>query len=150
MWYSILSADPIPHLLTFVMLAYAAAEDARCLHIPGVCSTVIMLSAAKIHLKAFFLIAALWLLMILFVSIFALPLPMGTGDAKLLAALAFSYGINICTAFFAIASVLSGAFALFLVIRTRINNKALPKALPFAPFIAAAFSLLLPCLISVI
>lgn len=127
--------------LTIAALLFASAEDLKKLHIPDACFVLIIAVSGKLRIRDGITVAALWLGMTILVSLFDLPVPIGMGDAKLLAALAVSFGLNICAYIFAFAAMLSGIYAAFLFLRAKFSARNAPRALPFAPFILAGFVL---------
>lgn len=127
--------------LTFAALIFASAEDLKRFHIPDACFILIMVLSGKFRLRDGVVVAALWFGMVVIVSFLNLPVPIGAGDAKLLTALAVSFGLDFTGYTFAFAAVASGLFSLILLLRSKLRNSALPAAIPFAPFITAGFAL---------
>ena len=130
---------------TIAVLLFASAEDLKNFQIPDVCSVLIIALSGKFRIRAGLIMAALWLVMIIFVSLFNLPVPIGMGDAKLFTALAVSFGLVFSFYTFAFASILSGVFAVFLILRAKYSAKETPEFIPFAPFITAGFVLTVLC-----
>ena len=84
-------------------------------------------------------ILCLWLVSALLCTLFRKPLPMGMGDAKLVAAAAFVLGGRLLSALLA-ASLLAGLWCALLLAAGRIEKR---DRIPFGPFLVIGFLLYL-------
>lgn len=127
--------------LTLLVLLLASAEDMKHLLISNAFAVLIMIFCGKPQVLDGIVVLLIWFISVLFVSLFNLPLPFGAGDAKLLAALAFSFGLSCCFKTFAIAAVLSGTAAILILFIFKVLKLQKPEEIPFAPFITAGFAI---------
>lgn len=127
--------------VTIAALLLASAADMKNLLIPDICPVLIALFCGKPQIAEAAIIMLIWFVSVLFVSIFSLPVPIGAGDAKLFAALTFSFGIRNLAKIFAAASLLSGIAAVICLIVFGFLKVRMPRELPFAPFITAGFAI---------
>lgn len=127
--------------ITLLILLLASAEDMKHLLIPNAFAVLIMIFCEKPQIIDGAAVFLIWLISVLFVSLFNLPVPFGAGDAKLLAALAFSFGLSCCFKTFALATVLSGIAAAIILLIAKLFKYPKPTELPFAPFITAGFAI---------
>ncbi|MBO4861813.1 MAG: hypothetical protein J5535_02810 [Firmicutes bacterium] len=135
-------------LFCLMILAATAVYDAARLEIPAV-SCALLLGTAVVCTSADQLVdntAAAGAVWAVYASVRALcsragsDVPIGMGDIKLLSILALMLGASDCFRLFAVSGILSGIAAAVLLIFKRAEAKT---QIAFAPFIAAAYALLL-------
>ena len=135
-------------VLYFIILVFIAIYDAKTLEINDkflsllFCCAVIWTPADIIenNLPA---AAAVWVLFAAAALISSLAhrdAPIGMGDIKLLSVLALSHGGISAMMVFCAAGLFSGAFAAILILLKKASGDS---EIPFAPFIAAGYAVLL-------
>ena len=135
-------------LFCMAVLGYTAFYDARRLEIPAL-SCALLLGTAVVWTSPDQLVfntgtsAAVWACYLFLRAVCGMvrsPVPIGMGDIKLLSILALMLGAIDCLRLLAASGLLSGAAAAVLLISGKANAKS---QIPFAPFIAAGYALLL-------
>jgi prepilin signal peptidase PulO-like enzyme (type II secretory pathway) len=131
-----------------LVLSATAVYDAARLEIPAL-SCALLLGTAVISTPPDMLAqnaaaaACVWtvyLVIRVLCSVARSPVPIGMGDIKLLSILALMLGALDCFRLVAAAGLLSGAAAAALLIFRKADAKS---EIPFAPFIAAGYAMLL-------
>lgn len=125
--------------VTLLALLLASAEDIKHLLIPNIFAVLIIIFCGRPHIIDGTAVLLIWFTSVLLTTMFNLPVPFGMGDAKLLAALAFSFGLPSCAEIFSIAALLSGISAAIILVLASVLKLPKPEELPFAPFISAGF-----------
>lgn len=110
------------------------------MEIPDLCPALIVVAGlfCRRDFSAALCICLAYLLFLLTFSALNKEVPVGMGDAKLFSALGFCMGMCNTARVFAASSLLSGLFALFLLIKGKEKN----YRFPFGPFIALGFFLI--------
>ena len=135
-------------LFCMAVLCFTAFYDARRLEIPPLScvllrGTAVVCTAPDQLADNSAVSAAVWAVY-LFIravcSIAGSPVPVGVGDIKLLSILALMLGAVDCLRLLAVSGILSGAAAAVLLVFRKADTKS---EIPFAPFIAAGYALLL-------
>ena len=135
-------------LFCLLVLSVTAVYDAARLEIPAL-SCAMLLGTAVVstppdtlmqNASAAGCVWAAYLALRVLCSVARSPVPIGMGDIKLLSILALMLGALDCFRLFAASGLLSGAAAAALLIFRKAGAKS---EIPFAPFIAAGYALLL-------
>lgn len=133
------------HFFIFVLLISASVNDVKSLQIPDkypVLIALINLFSCKVFFSHGLAPFGLHFITALFCAALKKTMPLGFGDIKLFGALGLGLDLEkilflSCSSFF-----LSGLFSLFYVVFSEAEDK-FHKEIPFAPFICAAYALLL-------
>ena len=135
----------IRRLFILIILYYASLKDIKSLEIPDFCFILIMLCSKRFSLPniiSFLCVAFVYIALLIASSAFKKEVPIGMGDAKLFAALAFSLGLYSMAKIFCFSSIASGLYALILIITKRSKE----KYFPLAPFILIGYAVFLICI----
>ena len=120
-------------------MVYAAYSDLKTMEIPDKCFILIMLLAEKPCITWSLILLGVYLLIALLFHLAGSSVPMGFGDMKILFSLCFSLGPIFAFRCFAAASLLSGAYGIYILAKNRFSNDSLKTAIPFMPFLALGF-----------
>lgn len=135
-------------LFCLLILAATAVYDAARLEIPALscallCGTAVICTppdALAQNTAAAACVWAVYLAVRALCSAAKSPVPIGMGDIKLLSILALMLGALDCFRLLAASGILSGIAAAALLVFGKADAKS---EMPFAPFIAAGYALLL-------
>ena len=125
-------------LIGFLLLC-SSVSDMLTMEIPDIYFIVISLQSTRFsleNLSGFLVISLIYAAILTFSFLLDKPVPIGMGDAKILASLAFSKGIGCAAYSFAYSSMLSGIYALFLVITRKAKKQ---DCFAYMPFIFAGY-----------
>lgn len=128
------------HFFVFVILLYGSYHDIKTMEVPDACFLLIMCCAPKLSLGnalEFLGVFVFYFVLIMVCGILNLGVPFGMADAKIFAALSFSFGLTRSLWTFCTSSIISGIYAVFLLLFKKISKK---DCFPYVPFITAAWS----------
>lgn len=125
----------------FFSLITAGIIDIKYGEIPILSVLLILSSATRPQIKILLIISFFYLFVLIIVSFFNLPLPLGMGDAALFAALGFSLGAKGVFLIFYISQI---CFSLYFFLKKAFGkrqNKKMQKDCALAPFVLISYCL---------
>ena len=128
------------HFFVFLILLYASVHDIKSMEVPDICFVLILFSAKNLNLHnalGFGIVILFYFVIAFICGILGYGVPFGMADAKIFAALAFSFGAFCALWIFCVSSMLAGIFAAYLVL---LKKESKTTCFPYVPFITAAWS----------